>query len=90
VVFSLSASYIGLPEIAINELAKQFKNKYGLECSVSKHSYFECNSTHSKESTLTENILFVMKEGAISLPIESLILKQSKKKLTLNLRLISK
>lgn len=31
-----------------------------------------------------------MKEGAISLPISSLILKHSKKKLTLNLRLISR
>jgi hypothetical protein len=62
--------------MAINQLSKQFKSKYSLECQISSHSYLECVSalSHFKNSTLEENLIISMKEGSISLPLRQLVL----------------
>ena len=88
-VVTLSASYIGLPEIVIKDIFGKQVIKKLANCNINQKTfYLECTVSNNKnmDKLMDTHIYFTFSERNIMLPLKDLVLKSERKKVTLNIK----
>lgn len=82
-VFTLSASYIGLPKKLMNDFHAGFKEDR--QCAVNEETnYFECNKT--KKGDLDKILTFTFDGTKVSFTFSELVKEQKHKKVIFNIK----